>query len=79
MGIKTKFNPEKIRAFFQMIFIIPACAGFYTALALGLPMQFISLEVIQWRIIGVLLFISLNITGFYAACVYFKKHGNFDL
>ena len=78
MKKKATFN-QKAFAFFQILLLIPAAAGFYTAVSFLLLMQFISLEPIFWRCIVIIFFTCLNIIGFYWSFKYFKKNGNFDL
>lgn len=77
--MKIKLNPRKMYVFLQMLFLIPACAGFYTALVGYLLAALITLEPLYWRYIAIVLFVSFVIAGLYAARVYLKKTGRLYL
>lgn len=79
MKKRTTVNQKKIVALFQMLFLVPACAVFYTVFVGALLTQFITLETSQWRHVTIALFLLFITIGLYAACAYFKKHGNLDL
>jgi hypothetical protein len=79
MKKRIAVNQKKIVAFFQMLFLVPACAVFYTVFLGAFLTQLITLETAQWRHLTIALFLLFITIGIYAACAYLKKYGNLDL